>query len=226
MMSMPLENVNTVTALEPLPISFDEAAHAYTWKPTGQRLIYSVTEILQCLKSPQVLKRIDETKHVWGPRGTHVHWCLEQFLNGTPREELLGSDFDDWVKPLLWHPFWDHFRVIATEYRVCDLRRSIGGSLDALGVYSLTDDPKDDVLVLLDLKTLGSIHRSPYDVRPQLGGYLSMLIDQKKLLVDHCLVFWAWPGEADHGDLLSPDECLQAWEHTYEGVWMAEQEVL
>ena len=30
MMSMPLENVNTVTALEPLPISFDEAR--YYWR--------------------------------------------------------------------------------------------------------------------------------------------------------------------------------------------------
>ena len=79
---------------------------------------------------------------------------------------------------------------------------------------------------MLDLKTLGSIHRSPYDVRPQLGAYLGMLLDQTRLPVDHCLVFWAWPGEADHGDLLSPDECLQAWEHAYETVWMAEQEVL
>ena len=58
--------------------------------------------------------------------------------------------YDEWVRPLLEYPLWETFEPIALEYSVCDLRRNIGGSLDVLGWDHLLD-----VMVLLDLKTLG-----------------------------------------------------------------------
>ena len=42
-----------------------------------------------------------------------------------------------------------------------------------------------DVMVLLDLKTLGRSSRT-YRTHAQLGGYLSCLIDHHKLVVDEC----------------------------------------
>ena len=55
------------------------------------------------------------------------------------------------------------FEPIALEYSVCDLRRNIGGSLDVLGWDHLLD-----VMVLLDLKTLGRSSRT-YSTHAQLG---------------------------------------------------------
>ena len=166
--------------LQPLPIDFDPEAHQYTWKPTGEVMSHSVTTILRAGKDPKTLQIFEDTKHIWAPRGTHVHSCLERFLQGTPMDELLGGPYDEWVKPLLEYPLWETFEPIAPEYSVCDLRRNIGGSLDVLGWDHLLD-----VMVLLDLKTLGRGSRT-YSTHAQLGGYLSMLIDHHKLVVDEC----------------------------------------
>ena len=78
----------------------------------------------------------------------------------------LGGPYDEWVRPLLEYPLWETFEPIALEYSVCDLRRGIGGSLDVLGWDHLLD-----VMVLLDLKTLGRSSRT--STHAQLGGYLS-----------------------------------------------------
>ena len=134
--------------LKPLPIHFDPEAHQYTWKPTGEVMSHSVTTILRASKDPKTLQIFEDTKHIWAPRGTHVHSCLERFLQGTPMDELLGGPYDEWVRPLLEYPLWETFEPIALEYSVCDLRRNIGGSLDVLGWDHLLD-----VMVLLDLKT-------------------------------------------------------------------------
>ena len=191
----------TVEPLAPLPIDFDAAAHSYTWRPTGQRLTQSVTGILRCSKSRQTLTTFERTKHIWAPRGTFVHSCLEQFLQGIPPEELYGSDYDAWVRPLLNYPLWEHLEPLALEYRVCDLRRNIGGSLDVLGYDHLTDR-----VVLLDLKTLGK-NGKQYSTDAQLGGYLSMLIDHQKMVVDECLTIWAGHGESHLGRTQSPAQC-------------------
>lgn len=215
-------DVRKLSRLKPLPIDFDEERHEYTWEPTGARLAYSVTQILRVLKTEWQLQMIEKSKATWAPRGTSVHAGLEAFLNGKPAEQVL-ADIDEqwlpWLEPLLAHPFWQVFTPIATEYRVCDLARSIGGSLDALGWYAPTES-----LVLLDLKTLGK-RRKPYSTDAQLGGYLSMLIDQKKLVVDDCLTFWSMPGEAEHGDPQPPQRCLDAWEDAY-SKWSLTQEEL
>ena len=205
--------------LKPLPIDFDEERHQYTWVPTGEVMANSVTRVLQASKDPRALAQIEKTKHIWAPRGTHVHSCLEQFLRGTPKEELLGHGYDEWLEPLLSYPLWETFEPIALEYPVCDLRRNIGGSLDVLGWDHLLD-----VMVLLDLKTLGR-RSSQYSTHAQLGGYLSMLIDHHKLVVDECLTMWAAYGEAHLGDRQSPTECLEKWEDAYD-FWLSQEELV
>ena len=74
---------------------------------------------------------------------------------------------------------------------------NIGGSLDVLGWDHLLD-----VMVLLDLKTLGRSSQT-YSTHAQLGGYLSMLIDHHKLVVDE---HNDGQGEAHLGDRQSPTE--------------------
>ena len=213
-----------ISALEPLPLEFDEGKHQYTWQPTGEVMAYSVTNILQVKKSARALAAIDKTKHIWAPRGTYVHGQLETHLaglRGLPEDwaQNYDGEYAEWVVPMLSYPLWEHFEPIALEYRVCDLRRSIGGSLDVLGWDHLTDR-----MCLVDLKTLGK-RGSTYDTDPQLGGYLSMLIDHHKLLVDECLTVWASPGECHLGPTQPPDRCLQAWEDTYD-LWASREEEL
>ena len=219
---MPIDNpkhTEVMKQLTPLPIDFDEKAHSYLWVPTGEWMRLSVTKVLSASKDPKTLKIFDKTKHVWAPRGTYVHAALEQFLKGRPEHELLGSRYDEYVRPLLAYPMWESFEPIALEYRVCDLRRNIGGSLDVLGY-----DHRMDRMVLLDLKTLGK-NGQQYSTDAQLGGYLSMLIDHHKLIVDECLTMWASPGESHLGARQPPDQCLQAWEDAYD-LWQSKQDEL
>lgn len=210
--------------LEPLPIDFDAPAHRYTWVPTGERLTNSVTRILRASKSKRTLDIFKKTKHVWGPRGHYVHDQLEQHLAGRrgPVEDWVhgfDGDYEDYVLPLLAYPLWEMFEPVALEYRVCDLRRGIGGSLDVLGYDHMTDR-----MVLLDLKTLGRGSRQ-YSTDAQLGGYLSMLIDHHKLVVDECLTLWAGHGECHLGASQSPTQCLDAWENAY-SIWAKQREAL
>ena len=104
--------------LKPLPIDFDPEAHQYTWRPTGEVMSHSVTTILRASKDPKTLQIFEDTKHIWAPRGTHVHSCLERFLQGTPMDELLGGPYDEWVRPLLEYPLWETFEPIALEFGV------------------------------------------------------------------------------------------------------------
>lgn len=209
----------TVEPLAPLPIAFDPVSHSYTWTPTGQRLTQSVTGILRASKPKSALRTFEKTKHIWAPRGTFVHSCLEQFLSGVAYDELINSPYDDWVVPLLNYPLWEQFEPLALEYRVCDLQRNIGGSLDVLGFDHLTDR-----VVLLDLKTMGRGGKE-YSTDAQLGGYLSMLIDRQKMVVDECLTIWAGKGSTHLGKAQTPAQCLDAWETAYD-IWSKSVETL
>ena len=205
--------------LAPLPIDFDVEAHRYTWVPTGERMMLSVTGVLSASKSKRTLGVFERTKHVWAPRGTYVHAALEAFLKGQPAHTLLQGKYEDYIKPLLEYPMWEHFEPIALEYRVCDLRRNIGGSLDVLGY-----DHRMSRMVLLDLKTLGKGGQQ-YSTDAQLGGYLSMLIEHHKLVVDECLTMWSGSGEAHLGACQPPARCLDAWENAYD-IWKMTQKEL
>jgi hypothetical protein len=209
--------------LEELPIAFDEERHEYRWVPTGEIMSTSVTRVCSASKDARALANIERTRSVWEPRGKHVHAVLESHLNGEhgPYEDW-ADDYDgpypEYCKPMLAHPLWEYFQPIAIEYRVCDLKRNIGGSLDALGWDHLTDR-----MVLLDLKSQRT--KNEYDTSSQLGAYLSMLIDHKRVLVDECITFWARPGQAQLGGNQPPDACLQSWETSYD-LWAMLQEEL
>ena len=165
------------------------------------------------------MANIMATKHFWEPRGHAVHAAMEAFVNGADPETLLGGPYDAWIKPLLDYPLWESFEPVAAEYRLCDLRRSIGGSLDLLGWCHVTDS-----MMLIDLKTQSRSGR-PYSTDPQMGGYLGMLIDRLGLVVDGCATLWCKPGETHLGGDQSPERCLAAWEDAYD-LWNSQQEVL
>ena len=115
----------------------------------------SVTGILSVNKTAAQLANIERHKSSWAPRGTHVHAALEHKLRGLPFD--LDPVYAEWTAPLLAHPFWETFQPLAVEYRVCDLKRGIGGSLDALGVDGFTGRT-----VLLDLKSQSSAKYGTY----------------------------------------------------------------
>lgn len=202
--------------LEDLPIEFDEEAHSYLWLPTGEVMGVSVTGILSVNKTAAQLANIEKHKATWAPRGTHVHAALEHKLRGLPFDH--DPVYAEWTAPLLAHPFWETFEPIAIEYRMCDLRRGIGGSCDALGYDHFTEK-----LVLLDLKSQSSAKYGTYSTDAQMGGYLSMLIQHHQLTVDECLTVWARPGECLVGDPQDPGECIDEWERTFQK-WEALQE--
>jgi hypothetical protein len=205
-----------IKPLEPLPLEFDEELHQYTWLPTGEVMGVSVTGILSVNKTAAQLANIERHKSSWAPRGTHVHAALEHKLRGLPFD--LDPVYAEWTAPLLAHPFWETFQPLAVEYRVCDLKRGIGGSLDALGVDGFTGRT-----VLLDLKSQSSAKYGTYSTDAQLGAYLSMLLSHHQLMVDECLTVWARPGECLVGDPQDPKECVDEWERTY-SKWEALQE--
>jgi hypothetical protein len=202
--------------LDPLPISFFPDAHRYRWDPTGEILAHSVTQVKSIVHpmTDRQRKAIDDTKHIWEPRGTHVHACLESFLLG---EALLDpGDYDEWVGPLLDHSFWRRVEPVAVEHRLCDLKHSIGGSCDAL-----VRDKANGNLLLLDLKTQSSERAATYSTDIQLGAYLSFLIDHYRVEVAECLTVWARPGKTVV-TRAKPDDCLGAWVDTLDAFRLAQ----
>ena len=109
--------------LEPLPIDFDEAAHKYSWRPTGEVMPYSVTTVCSWDMTADKRANIAATKDEWERRGVKTHAALESHLTGQPFEQDSLDEFGDWINPLLDHPFWSDFEVLASEYRMLDLKR-------------------------------------------------------------------------------------------------------
>ena len=205
-----------VKPLQDLPIEFSEELHQYIWSPTGEVMGTSVTGVCSVNKTARELANIEKHRPSWEPRGLHVHASLEHKLKGLPFE--VDPTYAEWAAPMLAHPFWETFEPIAIEYRMCDLRRGIGGSCDALGY-----DHFAEKLVLLDLKTKSSAKYGTYSTDAQMGGYLTMLIEHHRITVDECLTVWAFPGECLVGDPQDPKECVDEWERTY-AKWSALQE--
>ena len=186
--------------LEPLPIRFHEAEHKYEHLPTGEIMAYSATQICGWDASPEKLANIAASKHEWEPRGHACHNALEAMLTGSQQNADDLDRFDEWITPLLEHKFWKGFDVIAAEYRMVDLKRSIGGSLDALGIYQ-------GKTILLDLKTQKAKGR-PYSTNRQCGAYVSMLCTlHPKIWIDECRTVWAKPGKTTVGPAQDPTRC-------------------
>lgn len=193
--------MTTTTSLKPLPIHFDEEAHKYFYGEHKEVLAYSVTQICN-QKSAKQMAAIEAKRHEWEPRGNAVHHFAECMLKGDPLPD--PGDYERWTTPLKEHRFWNDWETVATEHRLCDLKRSIGGSLDALGYYK-------NRLCLIDFKSQSSIKSSPYCCAGQLGGYVRMLNDHYSLYVEECRVCWVKPGKTVISPSIEPDTCLLAF---------------
>ena len=190
--------------LEPIPgLVFHEAIHRY--RLFDQWLARSVTAVVGHDMPPKTREHIDATKDVWLPRGLAAHAALEAHLLGDPQPD--PGDYSDWITPLLAHPLWKDAEVLAVEYRLCDARKSIGGSFDFLLRTARGS------VVLGDLKTVQTVPavKSRKPATTQLGAYLAMAIDHHpQLTIDKCVTFVAGPG-ATNVIANDPDECLSAW---------------
>jgi len=215
--SKPLKSATPVTSpqllppLEPLPIQFLQDQHKYLWTPTGQVMAFSITSVVNTKTNAQ-MARINETKNGpmgWAYTGTYLHHCMETFLT-TGKPPL---DLEPWaaeyVLPAINNPIWDNFSLLAAEYRVCDLRRSIGGSFDAL-----LQSKKTGRTLLLDFKSQRSIKAKPYDCSNQLGGYVHLLEQHNPLLtIDALAVGWLRPGAFEfQASKVTPDEAVNNYQ--------------
>jgi hypothetical protein len=210
--------MKNITVVDPLPIYRDEEQHKYIWEPTGEVLAYSTTQVSGGNKTPEAIAAIERTRSVWQPRGETVHWCLQQKMLGDPEPD--PGDYKEWVEPLLNLDYWKDFRPWAVEYMLCDLEKSVGGQLDLLGY-----DVASNQVVLIDLKTQGSIRASRYNTDAQLGSYVLALKQQKGLVVDQCRTVWARPGKSTMGPIQEPKACVLAWTNAWDK-FTNDQEIL
>ena len=189
--------------LKPLPIGFNEAAHVYRWEPTGEILARSVTGVTGWDMSAAKRIQLEKTRHEWEPRGNACHSALENFFKTGIRTEDTGP-YKEWINPLLGKEYWKDFQPLLVEGRLCDLRKSVGGSCDVLGLDG------DGKLVLMDLKTKKS-GTSTYSTDKQLGAYASMFIDHYRMPLDEIRTIWCGPGKTSIGKDQGVHKCLTAW---------------
>lgn len=200
--------------LDPIPgLVFDPDLHRYALN--GQWLCTSVTKVVSDL-TPHARAHIEATRHEWEPRGNTCHAALEAALLGHDGAD--HGDYAEIIQPLLDHAIWQGCTVLAVEYRLCDERKSLGGSFDFL---IRTGKGK---VVLGDLKTVGKApaidSRKP--ATAQLGAYLALLIDHHPFLtVDSCCTVVAGPGRTR---LIpqDPNLCLGAWVDAWDAYQLAQ----
>ena len=173
-------------------------------------MAFSITKVTNN-KSPETMARINETKDGpmgWAKTGAYLHAAMETFLTtGKP-----PADLEPWaveyVLPAVNDPIWCNFHALATEYRVCDLQRSIGGSFDAL-----LQSKRTGRTLLLDFKSQRSLKAKPYDCSLQLGGYVHLLQQHHRLLIDGLAVGWIRPGAFEFQVLkTTPDEAVMNYQ--------------
>jgi len=171
-------------------------------------LARTVTGVVGAKLSPDALANIMRYKDGpkgWAARGQQIHNALEGYLKGEPIE--FAEHWTDWVDPMLDCELFRDAKVIATEYRLCDAKKSMGGSFDFLLKTSTGE------IVLGDLKTVGSKSkaRTRGPATDQLGGYLAMLIDHHPAVhVNKCVTVVAGPNEC-RVIREDPDDCIEAW---------------
>ena len=183
-------------------LEFFDDLHRYRFK--GNWLATSVTSVCSDL-TPFAKAKIEATKDQWLPRGNACHQALEQFLLGDTVH--VPDEYASIIEPLLAYPLWDGAEVIACEYRLCDERKSLGGSFDFLL------KSRAGKVVLGDLKTVGTTpavtSRKP--ATAQLGAYASMLASlHPTLCIDRCVTVVAGPART-HAIAEEPDDCIAVW---------------
>ena len=208
--------------LDPVPdLEFHEGLHRYRWR--GEWLAHNVSDVLNVDMTPFKRAMIDKYKDGpdgWAARGTAIHKALELHLLDEP--QIVDDKWSPWLDPLLDDSFFRGVETLATEYRVMDRYKSLGGSFDFL--IRLKEEglePSKQLVILGDLKTVSSkralASRAP--ATAQLGAYTQLLGNSKpEINVALCVTIISAP-ERIKIIKQDPKECLEAWE----GAWGAFQ---
>ena len=197
-------------------LTFHEDLHRYRYQ--GQWLAESVSGVVSFDMSPRQREAIERTKDGpdgWAVRGETIHGWLEGLLKGV--EPAIEDRWTPWLDPLRSDPLFADFELLATEYRLCDAKRSVGGSFDFLLRRRDSGPEKDWPVVLGDLKTVSS-RKAVSSRKPataQLGAYLSMMQQHHpRLWISECVTVVAGP-ERCRVIQQTPDECAAAWEDAW-----------
>lgn len=189
--------------LKPLSdLEFYADIHRYKYR--GSWLRYSVSRIAQPTTLEQRL-RFEETKHIWEPRGNHVHTAAEALLLGLEPEE---GDYKPWIDALRSCWLLEGAETMAVEFGIVIPHHEVAGTFDGLIRTA------DGGITLLDFKTVQT--NKAVDTRKpataQLGGYLHGLnINRPEISVDKCCTVIIGPGKSK---VISeePDSCFSEWE--------------
>lgn len=187
-------------------LKFYEEWHKYRLE--NEWLQRSVTQVLGTSLSDEAkanIMRYKDGPDGWAARGEALHGVVESFLNG--QELVYAERWTDWVDPLIECDLFKDCEVIATEYRLCDKRKSLGGSFDFLIKRS------NGEIVLGDVKTVSSqsAARRRKPAKEQLGAYAAMLCDHHPALpIDKCVTVISAPNECKVIEQ-KVDECLESW---------------
>ena len=205
--------------LDPVPdLELHEPSHRYRWR--GEWLAHNVSDVLNVDMTPFKRAMIDKYKDGpdgWAARGTAIHKALELHLLGEP--QIVDDKWSPWLDPLLDDPFFKGVETLATEYRVMDRYKSLGGSFDFL--IRLKEEglePSKQLVILGDLKTVSSkkaiAARKP--ATAQLGAYCSLLsLCQPSVTVGMCVTVVSGP-EKCNVIKQDPEECLDAWQQSWD----------
>jgi hypothetical protein len=126
-------------------------------------------------------------------RGLTAHEFLDHHhrgrsFNATPYQKLCAN--------ILTIDLWDEWEVVASEYMMCDLRRSIAGTCDMI----LRHKVEKDRYAIADLKTKSPAYKadgtpkipSKKNYSAQLGGYINLInLTWPQLKVEDCFVIYA-----------------------------------
>jgi hypothetical protein len=202
----------TITALAQRPCELRESDHKYVWLPTGEEMAVSVTGVISHGKPPVDFSRWPDA----APRGKHGHRCMESLATGAPMPDPVspeGIDCSDWFKQLQGMKFWDQIDLLAAEYTMCHLKKSLGGQLDLLCRYK-------DKTILVDLKTKSANWKAPskediQGYQAQAGGY-GMLLDSGDeahggCWLDECRTLVVTPDRVKWLPAMDPKTCSFAW---------------
>ena len=196
--------------LQPIEgLEFDSESHRYRFN--GRWLHNSPTGVLSIDLDAYVKQRIKETRHIWKPRGDHLHLWLHHYLSGAA--ELDAGDYADWVGPLRDCWLWKDAQTLATELMLVDNKRNMGGCVDFV-----IKTGKTGAITIGDLKTVSSKkaadqRKFPYE---QLGAYTRMMnLCYPHIFIEKAVMVVAAPGycKVVTGDV---DSCSVAWEDAWE----------